>query len=87
MLGDITATWKFQEEADKFGEDAPEWDDPDFSEARKYAEVARHHLIDAGCIFAKPRIRPVREMSSTSTGLADVLKRSFDFCVELADDC
>src|SRR5580704_8594791 len=53
MLGDITATWKGKKEANKLGDEVPEWDDPDYSESRNYAKVVRDILIDAGCIFAE----------------------------------
>ena len=83
MLGDINGTWKFHEEADKFGEDVPEWDDPDYREASKYAEQVRATLIDAGCIFAE---HDRYDEEICFIGLAEVLKASFDLCVELADD-
>jgi hypothetical protein len=83
MLGDITATWKGKKEANKLGDEVPEWDDPDYSESRNYAKVVRDILIDAGCIFAElDRYEKVIYF----TGHADVLKRSFDFCVETADE-
>jgi hypothetical protein len=83
MLGDILATWRNREEADRLGEDCPEWEDDGDWEACEYAKLARDCLIDAGCIFAE---FDLYEDIIYFTGRPDVLRRSFDLCIALAAD-
>ena len=80
MLGDITATWRSR---DELGDEFPEWDDPEYSESRKYAEQVRATLIDAGCIFAE---FDRDDKAICFTGRGQALKASFDLCLELADN-
>jgi hypothetical protein len=83
ILGDIKATRRCHEDADRLGEEVSEWDEPSYLQSPNYGNAVRDRLIDAGCIVAEENRD---ETAVVFNGLAAVLKEAFDVCVELAED-